>query len=189
MALSRAQILRELEPGLNAIFGMSYSGYENEHAVLFDAESSNRAWEEDVLFTGFGGAAVKSEGSAVAYADNAEAWASRYQHETIALAFAITEEAMEDNLYDSISKRNTKALARAMAHTKQVKAANVYNNAFSSSFLGGDGVALVSDSHPLASGNNLSNRPTTYADLSEASLKLPASTSQASWMTRTFPSR
>jgi hypothetical protein len=171
MALSRAQILRELEPGLNAIFGMSYSGYENEHTVLFDAESSSRAWEEDVLFTGFGGAAVKSEGAAVAYADNAEAWASRYNHETIALAFAITEEAMEDNQYDSIAKRNTKALARAMAHTKQVKAAAVYNNAFSSSYLGGDGVALISDSHPLASGNNLSNRPATYADLSEASLE------------------
>lgn len=171
MPLSRAQILRHLEPGLNAIFGMSYSGYENEHAVLFDAESSSRAWEEDVLFTGFGGAYTKDEGQAVQYADNAEAWAARYQHETIALAFAITEEAMEDNLYDSIAKRNTKALARAMAHTKQVKAANVYNNAFSASFTGGDGVALVNDSHPLASGNTLSNTPATQADLSEAALE------------------
>lgn len=171
MALNRTQILKELEPGLNAIFGEEYGRYENEHAVLFDSESSSRAFEEEVLFPGFGGAVVKPEGQAVTYAETGEGWVSRYNHETVALAFAITEEAMEDNLYESLSKRLTKALARSMAHTKQVKAANVYNNAFSASYTGGDGVALLSTAHPLQDGNTAANKPSTDADLSETSLE------------------
>jgi hypothetical protein len=169
--ISRAQILHELEPGLNAVFGFEYKGYENEHAVLFDAESSNRAFEEEVLFTGFGGAVVKDEGSGVTYAETSEGWVARYNHETIALAFAITEEAMEDNLYESLSKRLSKALARSMAHTKQVKAAAVYNNAFSGSYLGGDGVALLATNHPLQNGGTLSNKPATDVDISETALE------------------
>ena len=171
MALSRSQLLKELEPGLNAIFGMDYKGYEEEHKFLFDSQTSDKAFEEDLLFPGFGAAAVKNEGSAVTYGETGEAWVARYNHETIALAFAITEEAMEDNLYDSLSKRLSKFLARSMAHTKQVKAAAVYNNAFSSSYLGGDGVALLSTAHPLQSGATGSNKPATDADLSESSLE------------------
>lgn len=169
--LSRAQLLKELEPGLNAIFGEAYAGYENEHAVLFDTETSNRAFEEEVLFPGFGEAVVKDEGAGVVYAETGEGWVSRYNHETIALAFAITEEAMEDNLYEPISKRLSKSLARSMAHTKQIKAANVYNNAFSASFLGGDGVALLATNHPLQDGGTLANEPTTPVDMSETSLE------------------
>lgn len=169
--LNRTSILRQLEPGLNTIFGEAYSGYENEHAVLFDVSNSNRAFEEDVLMPGFDAAVVKDEGSGITYAETQEAWVSRYNHETIALAFAITEEAMEDNLYESLSARLSKCLARAMAHTKQVKAANVYNNAFSGSYLGGDGVALLATNHPLQSGSTLANKPTTDVDLSETALE------------------
>lgn len=171
MAMNRSQFREQLEPGLNTIFGEEYKRYENEHAVLFDMDKSSRAFEEELLMPGFGAAVVKPEGAPITYASTGEGWLARYNHETIALAFAITEEAVEDNLYESLSKRLTKALARAMAHTKQVKAANVYNNAFSSSFPGGDGVALISSSHPLQNGGTLSNRPTTYADLSETSLE------------------
>ena len=169
--ISRAQILKELEPGLNAIFGIEYAGYENEHAVLFDAETSNRAFEEEVLFPGFGGAVVKDEGAGVQYVETGEGWVARYNHETIALAFALTEEVMEDNLYEPLSKRLSKALARSMAHTKQVKGAAVYNRAFSSSYLGGDGVALLATNHPLQSGSTLSNKPSTDVDLSETALE------------------
>jgi len=171
MAITRGQILKELVPGLNAIFGTEYSRYENEHAVLFDEESSNRAFEEEVLFPGFEAAQTKFEGQAVAYGNTGEGYVSRYTNETVAMAFSITEEAMEDNLYDKLSTRLTKALARSMASAKQTKAANVYNRAFNSSFTGGDGQELVSNAHPLASGSTGSNRPTTYADLSEASLE------------------
>lgn len=171
MALSRSQLLKELEPGLNAIFGGDYKGYEEEHKFLFDSQTSDRAFEEDLLFPGFGAAAVKNEGSAVTYGETGEAWVARYNHETIALAFAITEEAMEDNLYDSLSKRLTKFLARSMAHTKQVKAAAVYNNAFSGSYLGGDAKALLATDHPLQDGSTGSNKPATDADLSESSLE------------------
>lgn len=171
MVHSRASQIKQLEPGLNAIFGMEYKDYENEHVVLFDGETSNRAFEEEVLFPGFEGAVVKPEGGPVQYASTEEGWVARYNHETIALAFAITEEAMEDNLYEKLSTRLTKALARAMAHTKQVKAAAVYNNAFNSSFAGGDGVELCDSAHPLQNGNTLSNILAPAADLSEASLE------------------
>ena len=164
MAISRAQLSKELEPGLNALFGMEYSRYENEHAEIFETESSDRAFEEEVLIVGFGNADVKTEGQGVDYDQASEGFTARYTHETVALAFALTEEAVEDNLYDRLGARYTKALARSMAHTKQVKAANVLNNAFSSSFTGGDGVALVSTAHPLAGGGTLSNRPSTYVD-------------------------
>jgi len=169
--ISRAQILKELEPGLNAIFGSEYTQYENEHAVLFDMESSGRAFEEEVLFSGFGSASVKDEGAAVVYAETSEGWVARYNHETIALAFALTEEVMEDNLYEPLSKRLSKALARSMAHTKQVKAAAVYNNAFSGSYLGGDGVALLATNHPLQNGGTLSNKPAVDVDISETALE------------------
>jgi hypothetical protein len=169
--ISRAQILKELEPGLNAIFGGEYAGYENEHAVLFDSESSSRAFEEEVLVSGFGAAVVKAEGAGVQYDETGEGWVARYNHETIALAFALTEEAMEDNLYEPLSKRLSKALARSMAHTKQVKAAAVYNNAFSGAYLGGDGVALLATNHPLQNGGTLSNKPSTDVDLSETALE------------------
>jgi hypothetical protein len=171
MAVSRSDIVKELEPGLNAVFGKEYSRYENEHAVLFDTESSSRAFEEEVLFPGFEGARVKAEGSPVTYVETSEGWVARYNHETVALAFAITEEAVEDNLYEPLANRLSKALARAMAHTKQVKAANVYNNGFSSSYTGGDGVALFSTAHPTKAGVNQSNKPSTDADLSETSLE------------------
>jgi len=171
MAISRAQLARELEPGLNALFGMEYSRYENEHAEIFDTESSDRAFEEEVLIVGFGNARDKSEGQSVGYDSASEGFTARYTHETVALAFALTEEAVEDNLYDRLGARYTKALARSMAHTKQVKAANVLNNAFNSSFTGGDGVELVSNAHPLAGGGTFSNRPSAYADLNETSLE------------------
>jgi len=171
MAISKAQLAKELEPGLNALFGMEYSRYENEHAEIFDTESSDRAFEEEVLIVGFGNARDKSEGQSVGYDSASEGFTARYTHETVALAFALTEEAVEDNLYDRLGARYTKALARSMAHTKQVKAANVLNNAFNSSFAGGDGVELVSNAHPLAGGGTFSNRPSAYSDLNETSLE------------------
>ena len=171
MAISRAQLAKELEPGLNALFGMEYNRYEGQHAEIFDTEASDRAFEEEVMLSGFGAAPTKQEGSGVTFDDANEAYTSRYNHETVAMAFSITEEAVEDNLYDKLSARYTRALARSMAHTKQVKAASVLNNAFSSSFTGGDGVALVSDSHPLTGGGTFSNRPSTYTDLNETSLE------------------
>ena len=171
MAISRAQLAKELEPGLNALFGMEYDRYENEHAEIFDTESSDRAFEEEVLIVGFGNASVKQEGQGVQFDSASEGFTARYTHETVALAFALTEEAVEDNLYDRLGARYTKALARSMAHTKQVKAANVLNNAFSSSFTGGDGVSLINTSHPLANGGSLANRATTMSDLNETSLE------------------
>jgi hypothetical protein len=171
MAISRAQLAKELEPGLNALFGMEYARYENEHAEIFDTESSDRAFEEEVLIVGFGNARDKSEGQSVGYDSASEGFTSRYTHETVALAFALTEEAVEDNLYDRLGARYTKALARSMAHSKQVKAANVLNNAFNSSFAGGDGVELIDDAHPLAGGGTFSNRPSAYSDLNETSLE------------------
>jgi hypothetical protein len=171
MAISRAQLAKELEPGLNALFGMEYARYENEHAEIFETESSDRAFEEEVLIVGFGNARDKSEGQSVGYDSASEGFTSRYTHETVALAFALTEEAVEDNLYDRLGARYTKALARSMAHSKQVKAANVLNNAFNSSFAGGDGVELIDDAHPLAGGGTFSNRPSAYSDLNETSLE------------------
>jgi hypothetical protein len=171
MAISRSQLAKELEPGLNALFGMEYARYESQHAEIFETESSDRAFEEETMIVGFGNAKTKTEGQGVAYDSASEGFTSRYSHETIALAFALTEEAIEDNLYDRLGARYTKALARSMAHTKQVKAASVLNNAFSSSFTGGDGVALVSTAHPLSGGGTFSNRPSTYSDLNETSLE------------------
>ena len=171
MAISRAQLAKELEPGLNALFGMEYDRYENEHAEIFDTESSDRAFEEEVLIVGFGNASVKSEGQGVQFDSATEGFTARYTHETVALAFALTEEAVEDNLYDRLGARYTKALARSMAHTKQVKAANVLNNAFSSSYTGGDGVSLINTAHTLADGGSLANHQTTMADLNETSLE------------------
>ena len=171
MAISRAQLAKELEPGLNALFGMEYDRYENEHAEIFDTESSDRAFEEEVLIVGFGNASVKEEGQGVEFDSASEGFTARYTHETVALAFSLTEEAVEDNLYDRLGARYTKALARSMAHTKQVKAANVLNNAFSSSFAGGDGKSLIATDHPLANGGTLANRATTMADLNETSLE------------------
>ena len=171
MAISRAQLAKELEPGLNALFGMEYDRYENEHAEIFDTESSDRAFEEEVLIVGFGNASVKSEGQGVQFDSATEGFTARYTHETVALAFALTEEAVEDNLYDRLGARYTKALARSMAHTKQVKAANVLNNAFSSSYTGGDGVSLINTAHTLADGGSLANRQTTMSDLNETSLE------------------
>ena len=169
--VNRAQILKELEPGLHAIFGEELRQYENQHLVLFSVESSARAFEEEVLFPGFGAAIVKPEGQGVSYADTGELWVSRYNHETVALGFQITEEAMEDNLYESLSKRLSKMLARAMAHTKQVKAANVYNRAFNTSYTGGDAVVLCATTHPQKYGTDGSNRASTDADLSETALE------------------
>ena len=171
MAISRSQLVKELEPGLNALFGMEYDRYDNEHAEIFETESSDRAFEEEVMLTGFGNAKVKSEGGAIEYDSANETFTSRYTHETIALAFAITEEAIEDNLYDRLAGRYTKALARSMSQTKQVKAAAVLNNAFNSSFSGGDGVELCSTAHPLATGGTFSNELATAADLNETSLE------------------
>ena len=171
MAISRAQLAKELEPGLNALFGMEYARYENEHAEIFETEASDRAFEEEVLIVGFGNARDKSEGQGVAYDQASEGFTARYTHETVALAFSLTEEAVEDNLYDRLGARYTKALARSLAHTKQVKAANVLNNAFSSSFLGGDGKSLVATDHPLAGGGTFSNRPSAFSDLNETSLE------------------
>jgi len=171
MAISRAQLAKELEPGLNALFGLEYKQYENQHAEIFDTENSDRAFEEEVMLSGFGTAAVKQEGSAVGYDDAQESFTARYTHETIALAFSITEEAVEDNLYDSIAKRYTKALARSMANTKQIKAANVLNNGFSSSYTGGDGVELFSSAHVSTSSSSNRNELSTASDLSETSLE------------------
>ena len=171
MAISRAQLAKELEPGLNALFGMEYSRYENEHAEIFDTESSDRAFEEEVLIVGFGNAEVKTEGQGVDYDTASEGFTARYTHETVALAFALTEEAVEDNLYDRLGARYTKALARSMAHTKQVKAANVLNNSFSSSYTGGDGLSLINTAHTLAGGGTWANRASTMSDLNETSLE------------------
>ena len=170
MAISRQQLAKELEPGLNALFGLEYKNYENQHGEIFDTETSDRAFEEEVMLSGFGEAQVKSEGSAVSFDDANESFTARYTHETIALAFSITEEAVEDNLYDSIAKRYTKALARSMANTKQVKAANVLNNAFDSSFTGGDGKELCATDHPVIAGT-FKNELSTSADLNETSLE------------------
>ena len=171
MAISRAQLAKELEPGLNALFGMEYQRYENEHAEIYDTVSSDRAFEEDVLLVGFGNAPTKTEGQGVSFDTASESYSARYTHETAALAFALTEEAIEDNLYDRLGARYTKALARSMAHTKQVKAASILNNAFNSSFTGGDGKELCATDHPLASGGTLSNELSTAADLNETSLE------------------
>jgi hypothetical protein len=171
MAISRAQLAKELEPGLNALFGMEYARYDNEHAEIYETESSDRAFEEEVLIVGFGDAKVKTEGQGVSFDNASEGFTARYTHETVALAFALTEEAVEDNLYDRLGARYTKALARSMAHTKQVKAANVLNNAFNTNFAGGDGQPLISTAHPLAYGGTLANRATTMSDLNETSLE------------------
>jgi len=171
MAISRAQLLKELLPGLNALFGMEYARYGEEHKEIYETESSERSFEEETKLSGFSAAPVKNEGAAIAYDNAQEAWTTRYNHETIALGFSITEEAIEDNLYDSLSARYTKGLARAMAYTKQVKAAAVINNGFSANYIGGDGVPLFSTAHPLVSGGTNSNRPATAADLNETSLE------------------
>ena len=170
MAISRAQLVKELEPGLNALFGLEYKNYENQHTQIYTIESSDRAFEEEVMESGFGEAPVKTEGAGVAYDQAQEVYTARYTHETIALAFSLTEEAVEDNLYDRLSARYTKALARSMAQTKQIKAAAVLDGAFTTS-LGGDNVVLCSTSHPTLSGPNLSNTLATAADLSETSLE------------------
>ena len=171
MAISRAQLLKELLPGLNALFGLEYAKYGEEHKEIYETESSERSFEEETKLSGFGQAPVKNEGSAIAYDNAQEAFTARYTHETIAMGFAITEEAVEDNLYDSLSSRYTKALARGMSYTKQVKAAYVLNNAFTGGPTYGDGVVLCSTAHPLVSGGTNSNRPTTGADLNETSLE------------------
>jgi hypothetical protein len=171
MAISRAQLLKELLPGLNALFGMEYKRYGEEHKEIYETETSERSFEEETKLSGFSAAPVKNEGAAIRYDNAQEAWTARYNHETIAMGFSITEEAMEDNLYDSLSARYTKALARAMAYTKQVKAAATLNNGFSSAVTYGDGVPLFSTAHPLISGGTNSNRPATGADLNETSLE------------------
>jgi hypothetical protein len=170
MAISRAQLLKELLPGLNALFGLEYKTYGEEHKEIYETETSERSFEEETKLSGFSAAPVKAEGAAIAYDNAQEAWTARYNHETIALGFSITEEAVEDNLYDSLSKRYTKALARAMAYTKQVKAASVLNNGFSASYTGGDGQPLFSANHPLVTGGVNSNR-LTASDLNETSLE------------------
>jgi len=180
MAISRAQMLKELLPGLNALFGLEYNKYEDEHAEIYETESSDRSFEEEVKLSGFAAAPVKDEGSAISYDTAQESFTARYNHETVAMGFAITEEAMEDNLYDSLSARYTKALARAMAYTKQVKAANPLNNGFTNSFQSGDGVNLFTasgdgvtggDGHPTVDGGKNDNRPATGTDLNETSLE------------------
>ena len=171
MAISRAQLLKELLPGLNALFGLEYAKYGEEHKEIYETETSERSFEEETKLSGFSAAPVKNEGSAIQYDNAQEAWTARYTHETIAMGFSITEEAVEDNLYDSLSSRYTKALARGMAYTKQVKAAYVLNNAFTGGPTYGDGVVLCSTAHPLVSGGTNSNRPTTGADLNETSLE------------------
>ena len=172
MAISRAQLLKELLPGLNALFGLEYKKYENEDQAIYETETSERSFEEELKLSGFGTAPVKAEGSAIAYDNAQEVWTARYNHETIAMAFSLTEEAMEDNLYDSLSSRYTKALARSMAYTKQVKAAYPLNNGFSGgAFTSGDGVTLFNTSHPLVSGGINSNTQSTPADLNETSLE------------------
>ena len=171
MAISRQQLTKELEPGLNALFGLEYSRYENEHAEIYVTETSDRAFEEEVMLSGFGSAPVKQEGAAVVFDQANEAFTARYTHETIALAFAITEEAIEDNLYDRLAGLYTRALARSMSNTKQVKAAAVLNQAQITTVTGGDGVSLINNSHPLANGNTFSNVLATAADLNETSLE------------------
>ncbi len=171
MAISRAQLLKELLPGLNALFGLEYARYGEEYKEIYETETSERSFEEETKLSGFSAAPVKNEGSAIAYDNAQEVFTARYTHETIALGFSLTEEAIEDNLYDSLSSRYTKSLARAMAYTKEVKGASTLNNGFSASFPGGDGVPLFSTSHPLVSGGVNSNTPTTPADLSETSLE------------------
>ena len=171
MAISRAQLLKELLPGLNALFGLEYASYDSEHSEIYETESSDRSFEEEVKLSGFDAAPVKDEGSAISYDAAQESFTARYNHETIAMGFAITEESMEDNLYDSLSGRYTKALARAMAHTKQVKAVVPLNNGFTTAYSSGDGVALFSASHPLVSGGTNSNTQSTAADLNETSLE------------------
>jgi len=171
MAISRAQLLKELLPGLNALFGLEYAKYGEEHREIYETESSERSFEEETKLSGFSAAAVKNEGAPIAYDNGQEAWTARYTHETIAQGFSLTEEAIEDNLYDSLSARYTKALARSMAYTKQVKAAAVLNNGFSGGPTGGDGQTLFSSAHPLVSGGTNSNIPSTPADLNETSLE------------------
>jgi phage major head subunit gpT-like protein len=171
MAISRAQLLKELLPGLNALFGLEYAKYGEEHKEIYETETSERSFEEETKLSGFGQAPVKNEGSAIAYDNAQEAWTARYTHETIAMGFSITEEAVEDNLYDSLSSRYTKALARGMAYTKQVKAAAILNNGFSGGPTYGDGQVLFSTAHPLVSGGVNSNTPATPADLNETSLE------------------
>ena len=171
MAISRAQLLKELLPGLNALFGLEYAKYGEEHKEIYETESSERSFEEETKLSGFSAAPVKNEGSAIAYDNAQEAWTARYTHETIAMGFSITEEAVEDNLYDSLSSRYTKALALCMAYTKQVKGAYVLNNAFTGGPTYGDGQVLCSTAHPLVSGGVNSNRPATGADLNETSLE------------------
>ena len=170
MAISRSQLVKELEPGLNALFGLEYKRYENQHAEIFETENSDRAFEEEVMLSGFGNAQVKAEGQGVSFDDAQETFTARYTHETIALAFAITEEAVEDNLYDRLASRYTKALARSMSNTKQVKAANVLNNAFDNTYKGGDGKELCATDHPILAGS-FKNELTTSADLNETSLE------------------
>ena len=171
MAISRAQLLKELLPGLNALFGMEYKRYGEQHKEIYETESSDRSFEEETKLSGFGTAPVKAEGSAIAYDNAQEAWSTRYNHETIALGFSITEEAVEDNLYDSLSARYTKSLARAMAYTKQVKAAAILNNGFNGTYAGGDGVALFSTAHPTVGGGVNSNTAAVQVDLNETSLE------------------
>jgi hypothetical protein len=171
MAISRAQLLKELLPGLNALFGLEYKRYPEEHKEIFETENSERSFEEETKLSGFSAAPVKAEGAAIAYDNAQEAWTARYNHETIALGFSLTEEAMEDNLYDKLSARYTKALARAMAYTKQVKAANILNQGFTGGPTYGDGKTLFATDHPLISGGTNSNRPTVGADLNETSLE------------------
>lgn len=171
MAISRAQLLKELLPGLNALFGLEYKRYAEEHKEIYEVETSERSFEEETKLSGFGAAPVKNEGQAIAYDNAQEAFTSRYTHETIALGFSITEEAIEDNLYDSLSTRYTKALARAMAYTKQVKASSVLNNGFNPAFTGGDGKSLFATDHPLTGGGTNSNRPTVGVDLNETALE------------------
>ena len=171
MAISRAQLAKELEPGLNALFGLEYARYDDEASEIYDTESSERAFEEEVMLSGFGSAPVKQEGSAITFDDAQEAYTARYTHETIALAFSITEEAIEDNLYDRLASRYTKALARSMANTKQVKGAATLNNAFDSTFAGGDGKELCATDHPLVNNGSLRNEPSTDADLNATSLE------------------
>ena len=171
MAISRAQLLKELLPGLNALFGLEYARYGEEHKEIYETETSERSFEEEAKLSGFSAAPVKNEGSAIAYDNAQEVFTARYNHETIALGFSLTEEAIEDNLYDSLSSRYTKALARAMAYTKQTKAAAILNNGFDTDYPGGDGQPLFSASHPLVSGGTNSNIPSTPADLNETSLE------------------
>ena len=171
MAISRAQLAKELEPGLNSLFGLSYDEYDREYEDIFSIEDSNRAFEEEVLITGFGSAPTKTEGQGVSFDNATESYSARYTHDTVALAFALTEEAVEDNLYDSLGKRYVKALAKSMANTKEVKGADVLNNAFSSSFTGGDGKSLIATDHPLSGGGSAANRATSMADLNETSLE------------------